>query len=319
MHKVTHISRELFDSCRGDKRRYKALAFAIRFKALMASSTIKGYTIDKMAKLMHCSYKSVTKYMAILEDMGLVRWFYRGKVKYMLIRPLRHRKMIRHKEQDIRKLNTQSGGKLNCYSPKHMDVVLTFKGFDHLNMTQTTHVLQEYYLYEVANRKAFLRDSISLTKKCKSSSQKTNHPKRAGGCSLAEIRGFVDYGISHETIAKGMGCGRSTAAKLIKQACISNLVIKCRRVFYGPIEKADINPAYKLKENYHICYTKTGQTIAVASNVYLPFMSSNWHKSMKIASEIKTACNKSKKEMMKNNFFSFSSVSSPINAINTAH
>jgi hypothetical protein len=234
------LRRKFIQEAKGDPVTQKALAVAICIKACIGrSSTLRDYSTNKLHRLTGISAKTLTRYIPILEDMGIVA--YSGKrMQHMVIQ------------------------KLASHSPLRNIVI---DKFDFSSFRSVYYSLRAFLALSIQHRKDFIRRTIQTVTdphnwedfKSARATLKRLVKKGIVDCIGGE---YKENGISYRRIAKETGNCIRTAEKIIDYAVSMGWVQRIKNYKWWSMP----NVHYRHVEGF--TFTTSNYGYVISSNSY---------------------------------------------------
>ena len=198
------IKRDLLKDVRGNADEQKALAAAIYWKHLLENSRMPEFTIRKMEKLARMNFRTIKKYLPLMQERGYVHFEGKMHRKTLVVNRLSSHRQQRN--VDVSELDFSS----------FPTVLMGLRGF----MLMGVQAAKDYvkWLLEHRHNPSPTEDFKSLDKKVRAyvRSGTINNPyagyreygislkKMAGivGCSVTQVQEIVDYTISRSWMVK---------------------------------------------------------------------------------------------------------------------
>ena len=199
MRKMNRLSRRLFQYVIGDRKRRRAVAFAILMKNRKPASVVKDWSYKGLARISGVSSGTCKQYVHILMEMGLASMSIHKGHKYLYFDKLKaHKKKNR--------------GKVGYHTPKHKDVDLG--NYDATSVKTIEMTLKALAIVEIQRRKDYAQQCISAKQNPR------NLPEYKKAEKICRARGwdssFVDNGISFNRIRRQLNCSPNTVSATIK-------------------------------------------------------------------------------------------------------
>lgn len=219
MRKMNRLSRRLFQYVIGDRKRRRAVAFAILMKNRKPASVVKDWSYKGLARISGLAPGTCSTYVHILLEMGLVSLStYKGHT-YLIINKLKAPK-IKNKRN------------IGYHSPKHKDIDLG--NYDASSVKTIELHLKAISIVETQRRKDYIQQNISATQNPKSLSE---YKKAKKICSVRGWNSFIDNGISYKYISNTLHCSPNTVSEVIRYGETEGLFTVTRFdpeiVYYG--------------------------------------------------------------------------------------
>ena len=199
MRKINRLSRRLFQYVVGDRKRSRAISFAILMKNRKPASVVKDWSYKGLARISELAPGTCKTYVHILLEMGLVSMSTYNGHSYLCFNNLKaHKKTNR--------------GKTGYHTPKNKDIDLG--NYDATSVKTIEMTLKALTIVEIQRRKDYAQQCISAKQNPR------NLPEYKKAEKICRARGwdssFVDNGISYNHIRRQLNCSPNTVNATIQ-------------------------------------------------------------------------------------------------------
>lgn len=199
---MKHIRRKIINDISHSPLKQRAVAFALLLKEKTEnSSVVPRFTIYKVRKLTGCSYKTIKKYLAVLEKMGLSE--------------------VRNGNLYIKRMVS---------SAKHRNIDISQFTFD--KTKELFEQIRELLLLLIQANKDFIKRLLQLRKDPPRDVDFKALRKLCKKCCPDPNADYKEFGLSYKAISRKVGCCVRTAVKVVKCAVERGWCIKdkhCKR------------------------------------------------------------------------------------------
>lgn len=199
MRKMNRLSRRLFQYVISDRKRRRAVAFAILMKNRKPASVVKDWSYKGLARISGLAPGTCKNYVHILLEMDLVSMSIHKGHKYLYIGKLKAQKK-------------KNRGKVGYHTPKHKDIDLG--NYDATSVKTIEMTLKALTIVEIQRQKDYAQQCISAKQNPR------NLPEYKKAEKICRARGwdssFVDNGISYNRIRRQLNCSPNTVSSTIQ-------------------------------------------------------------------------------------------------------
>ena len=199
MERINRLSRRLFQYVIGDRKRRRAVAFAILMKNRKPASVVKDWSYKGLARVSGLAPGTCRSYVHILMEMGLVSMSIHKGHQYLYFDKLKAQKR-------------KNRGKTGYHTPKHKDIDLG--NYDAASVKTIEMTLKALAIVEIQRRKDYAQQCISAKQNPR------NLPEYKKTEKICRARGwdgpFVDNGISYKRICRQLNCSPNTVSATIQ-------------------------------------------------------------------------------------------------------
>ena len=234
-----NIRKRFISKVKTDQIGQKLLATAIYLKCKLKDSKFKHYTLNKRAVATNLDYKTLRKYMPLLQSNGYVHIEGTGKNQIFVVNSLASKRTTQN--IDIGKYDFASLKNTIKSLGAFIVIRLQSKKDEMKQLSQNLHDPKNSASYKAARKKAkkLIREGVL---------QSLNQE-------------YKEYGLSYKRIAKELGCSLATAVKIVKWVVENGWATKQRnfeRIYAKGVNGMPVEGyTFATKDNLYIIHPNT--------------------------------------------------------------